>query len=576
MKYVNQKLFIMKRVVALIGLISVVSLVLVFTASAEGKTSGSRNDTIDVLYSPELSGLLDKWVIEYSSAHPGKFINTRCIDDPHGLSLTDNDVIGIVTEEYLHSAGRKSLWSMVVARDVIVPVISAGNPFLEEISETGISPGKFAGVYTEEGKLTWGKVLGSDADAEVNCYCVGDKSLKFCLAQFLQSENLTGNVAQVSDSDELLGSIKGDPYAIGFCRLSAVIDYSNNSIKEGLELVPVDINANGILEHNENIYSCLNDFNRGVWIGKYPGALCRNIHTISAKSPIAPEEKDFLQWILSGGQAYISEAGFSELVPGERQPKIQALISERVSAGADEGEGINTARIFLLLAAIFAGGLFIYVVIRLLNAGRNVKRIAPENRPKGFADNTLETPEGLYFDKTHTWAFMEKSGSVRIGIGDFLQHVTGDLTKVKMKASGESVKRGDVIISLVQDGKQLDIYSPLSGEIVEVNKSIIKNSSLINLDPYSEGWLYTVKPNNWIKDTRKYFMADSYREWIKTEFTRLKDFISSLSKEADEVSYVQVVLQDGGELKDKLLSDYGPTVWEEFQRGFIDTSKGSM
>ena len=68
------------------------------------------------------------------------------------------------------------------------------------------------------------------------------------------------------------------------------------------------------------------------------------------------------------------------------------------------------------------------------------------------------------------------------------------------------------------------------------------------------------------------FMADKYKEWLRDEFIRLKDFFAA-SVRSNTVVYNHIVLQDGGELADNVLADLGPEVWEEFQKGFINASK---
>ena len=87
----------------------------------------------------------------------------------------------------------------------------------------------------------------------------------------------------------------------------------------------------------------------------------------------------------------------------------------------------------------------------------------------------MNIPKGIYFDKTHTWAFLEENGVVRVGIDDFLQHITGKITRIKMKDPGKKVKKGDQILSIVQNGKQLNLYAPVSGTIVEQNVSLDVN-----------------------------------------------------------------------------------------------------
>jgi glycine cleavage system H lipoate-binding protein len=192
--------------------------------------------------------------------------------------------------------------------------------------------------------------------------------------------------------------------------------------------------------------------------------------------------------------------------------------------------------------------------------------------PGVFNEQSVRTPGGLFFDKTHTWAFMEKEGFVRIWIDDFLQHVTGSITRIDMKNPGDRVKKGDVLFSLIQHGKQLNIKSPISGNIIEKNRLLLTNATLINSNPYSDGWIYTIEPVNWLREIQFLSMAEKYREWLKGEFTRLKDFLASLQK-TNELKYAHLVLQDGGELKDGILTEFGPEVWEDFQSNFIEKTK---
>ena len=67
-------------------------------------------------------------------------------------------------------------------------------------------------------------------------------------------------------------------------------------------------------------------------------------------------------------------------------------------------------------------------------------------------------------------------------------------------------------------------------------------------------------------------MGDKYRNWLKAEFIRLKDFLTSGIKSPGMVESA-TILQDGGELRDGILESCGPEVWEEFQTGFINLSR---
>ncbi|MEI6851678.1 MAG: hypothetical protein WCL06_02505 [Bacteroidota bacterium] len=189
-----------------------------------------------------------------------------------------------------------------------------------------------------------------------------------------------------------------------------------------------------------------------------------------------------------------------------------------------------------------------------------------------FNEASVSVPKGLMFDRTHTWAFMEKNGMVKVGIDDFMLHITGPLSRIKMKHPGEQMRKGEPAMTLIQNGKQLIINAPVSGTIKYKNYQLVEDSSFINHSPVNEGWIYAIEPSNWERESQFLIMADRYKEWLKNEFSRLKDFLA-YNRQTSHNELVPVMLQDGGELKDNLLSEFGPEVWEEFQIKFINNSK---
>jgi len=192
--------------------------------------------------------------------------------------------------------------------------------------------------------------------------------------------------------------------------------------------------------------------------------------------------------------------------------------------------------------------------------------------PRIFNEASVNVPKGIFFDRTHTWAFMEKNGLLKVGVDDFLLHITSPLNRVKMKNPGEKIRKGEALVSVIQNGKLLTLYAPVSGIIKSVNNELENDSSLINSSPYGDGWIYAIEPSNWLKEMQLLFMDDKYKDWLKAEFSRLKDFLA-IEWKSDNAAFVPITLQDGGELKDHLLSDFGPEIWEEFQTKFIDTSR---
>jgi glycine cleavage system H lipoate-binding protein len=191
---------------------------------------------------------------------------------------------------------------------------------------------------------------------------------------------------------------------------------------------------------------------------------------------------------------------------------------------------------------------------------------------KVFNEETIMIPKGMYYDKTHTWAFMEKNGLVKIGIDDFLLHITGSFTRIKMKNHGDKIVKGEALFSIIQNGKQLTINAPISGNIRSINDQLNEDASLISTSNFNEGWIYAIEPTNWVREIQFLFIAENYKEWLKNEFLRLKDFFANI-RLANNAEYTTIILQDGGELKDNILAELGPEVWEDFQSKFINTSR---
>ncbi|MDX2429984.1 MAG: hypothetical protein QNK35_03560 [Bacteroides sp.] len=178
----------------------------------------------------------------------------------------------------------------------------------------------------------------------------------------------------------------------------------------------------------------------------------------------------------------------------------------------------------------------------------------------------LRIPQGLMFNKNHTWSFLEKSGVASVGMDDLLLHLTGGVELKYLKEQEERVKRGEPIAKITQEGKELVITSPISGEIQKVHTSLEDDAEAITIDPYAS-WLYHIKPENWQEETNDAYLAQGASVWADKELTRFKDF---MAKAAGESSEVGMVLQEGGEMIPYPLMEMGPEVWQGFQEKFLN------
>jgi glycine cleavage system H protein len=98
----------------------------------------------------------------------------------------------------------------------------------------------------------------------------------------------------------------------------------------------------------------------------------------------------------------------------------------------------------------------------------------------------------LKYAKSHEWVRVS-GGVATVGITDHAQHELTDVVFVELPDVGRKVKAGEACAVVESVKTASDIYSPVSGEITEVNKPVTDNPALVNTEPYAGGWLYKIK-----------------------------------------------------------------------------------
>lgn len=104
----------------------------------------------------------------------------------------------------------------------------------------------------------------------------------------------------------------------------------------------------------------------------------------------------------------------------------------------------------------------------------------------------MPTPADRKYTESHEWV-KDASGTVTLGVTQFAVDELTDITYVQMKPAGTKVAAGGAVGEIESVKATSDIYSPVAGEIVEVNKTLSDDPSLVNKDPYGAGWLVKIK-----------------------------------------------------------------------------------
>lgn len=180
----------------------------------------------------------------------------------------------------------------------------------------------------------------------------------------------------------------------------------------------------------------------------------------------------------------------------------------------------------------------------------------------------LRIPKGLFYSRNHTWAHLDPSGNARVGLDDFLLHITGEVKLNKLRKKGDFICKGELMAEISKNGKILRINSPLSGKVLESNQVLTNLPGSVNKNTYEETWIYKITPSEWVEETNSYFVAAEAIEWSKREISRFRDFMAGVFKKYSPDNQL-LVLQDGGELRDKPLAELPDEVWQEFAKSFL-------
>lgn len=126
-----------------------------------------------------------------------------------------------------------------------------------------------------------------------------------------------------------------------------------------------------------------------------------------------------------------------------------------------------------------------------------------------------EMPADLKYTKTHEWIRIE-GNEVYVGITEHAQHLLGDLVFVELPEEGDEVKPGEELAVVESVKAASDVYAPISGEILAVNRELEDAPSLVNNDPYGDGWLVKLSLAD-EQDLTDLLSADEYSEEVAEE-----------------------------------------------------------
>jgi phosphate transport system substrate-binding protein len=311
--------------------------VLLTDCSNKSKQSNNESSNDEISGTIQLSGafalypMAVKWAEEFRKIHPDVKIDISGGGAGKGMTdvLAGVVDIGMVSREIYQEELEKDAFPIATVRDAVVITINANNPELADIKKTGIKKETAARLWNQE-ISTWGELLGNSVNAPVRVFTRSDAcgAAETFAAWFgRKQENLTATA--VFGDPGLAAAVQKERYGIGFNNIAYAYDQQTKKPYEGLSVMPVDVNENGVIDAEEDFYDTVEELIKGINDGIYPSPPARDLYFVTKGRPVKPEVIAFFEYVLTEGQKYVGEIGYMGLPESTLSEELGKINYER-------------------------------------------------------------------------------------------------------------------------------------------------------------------------------------------------------------------------------------------------------
>ncbi len=286
----------------------IASIILLSCASQKKK-----DQTISLSGAFALYPLAVKWTEEYHKIHPEIRFNVSGGGAGKGMAdaLAGAVDLGMFSREISQEEKNQGVWWVGLTIDAVVPTISDQNPFLKTIKTKGLSKEAFTNIFIGGTAKDWGEVLKVPEKGKLVVYTRSDAcGAAETWAKYLggKQENLLG--IGVYGDPGLADAVVKDKFGIGFNNTIFAFDIQTGLKRPGIEVIPIDINGNGLIDPDENFYDHFENVLKAIADGIYPSPPARELYFVSKGKPQKQATLDFIRWTLTDGQQFVKEAGY--------------------------------------------------------------------------------------------------------------------------------------------------------------------------------------------------------------------------------------------------------------------------
>lgn len=280
--------------------------------AAHNHSQSELSGTIQLSGAFALYPMAVKWAEEFKKLHPNVKIDISGGGAGKGMTdvLAGVVDIGMVSREVHPEEIAKGALPIATVKDAVIPTINANNPEIKSIKEIGLKRDVALKLWNKE-LTTWGEVLGTKSKIPVHVFTRSDAcgAAETFAAWFGKKQEYLKATAVFGDPG-VASAVQKDKVGIGFNNIAYAYDKQTKKPFAGLDIIPLDVNANGKIDPEEDFYGNLDDLIDAINDGRFPSPPARDLYLVLKGKPTKPELIAFLEYALGEGQKFAGETGY--------------------------------------------------------------------------------------------------------------------------------------------------------------------------------------------------------------------------------------------------------------------------
>lgn len=315
-------------------------LCLFFAASCSPGSTGKYDPEKGYIGTLSISGafalypIVILWTEDFKKENPQVRFNVSAGGAGKGIAdvLSNMVDIGLVSRDLHQVEIDRGALPITVGYDAVIGIINSKHPNFELLQERGLTRVELKSIFLERNKKKWKDIDPRFVDQPIEVYTRSDAAgAAETWAKYLgaSQEELRG--IGVFGDPGLAQAVKEDPLALGFSNVNFVYDLNTRKFSDGVHVLPLDLDADGRISQEENIYADLDILIAAVADGRYPTPPARELFFVLRRGHSSDLLDTFVQFVLADKQqAYLIENGYVPLKKKEIEKQIEKINANKL------------------------------------------------------------------------------------------------------------------------------------------------------------------------------------------------------------------------------------------------------